>query len=110
MDSWVIGSGDSSGLETKVEMVWHVYLGESLILSCHQEEKRKTSEGVPGSSEGGQVGVTEDDARKRVRRFTVIHCLKSNVSDLLLDQNFCLLVYSELSHLALLFALMAGCS
>lgn len=72
MDSWVIGSGDSSGLETKVEMVWHVYLGESLILSCHQEEKRKTSEGVPGSSEGGQVGMTEDDARKRVRRFTVM--------------------------------------
>lgn len=36
------------------------------------KEKRKTSEGVPGSSEGGQVGVTEDDARKRVRRFTVM--------------------------------------
>lgn len=51
--------------------------------------------------------MTEDDARKRVRRFTV---MSLSVSDLLLDQNFCLLVYSEFSRLALLFALMAGCS
>lgn len=45
MDSWVIGSGDSSGLETKVEMVWHVYLGESLILSCHAGRKEEDLRG-----------------------------------------------------------------